>query len=141
MPARSPNRKGSIRGSLLVAEKNLRKIKTELEGHAKGKGHTIMYQITGNVEVKTRSKMIKIINTMLKEIEGMKDDFGLEIPEDESEKHIFSSLGETWVVLEEITPNYLKNYGQVSEAEKALIEPRVSTLLRQFDELGAAFKE
>ncbi len=125
--------KNSIRSSLYVAERDLRDIKRRLENPDQD-GASLYAQID-DIDPKAKPRMLKIINAMLKEIREMRDEFGLEVSEGQLAKHISASLSEVWVVLEEIRPSHLSDYGQVSEAEKSSIQPRVSKLMKLLAEL------
>lgn len=135
----SQSHKGSIRSSLLIAEMHLQDIKRELELDVKARHKTTMYKAIDDIDAKAKPKMIKLIKEMLGEIERMREDFDLEVKEQGIGEHIAGMMGEIWVVLEEITPRQLGNYGKVSEAEKALIEPRALKLLEQFNALEKIF--
>jgi hypothetical protein len=128
------NHRNSMRSSLLVAEKRLQGIKSRLESPI-GKRTTIMYAELDNIDITVKPKMLRLIDAMLNEISKMQEDFDLDVSKDNYRGYVLAALSEIWVVLEEITPNNLKAYGQVSKDEKALIGPRVSKLLKQLNEL------
>jgi hypothetical protein len=65
----------------------------------------------------------------------MKEIFELETEDIKLRANILAALNEIWVILEELRPEKLTGYGQLSEFDKALIEPHAISLLNKLDEL------
>jgi hypothetical protein len=129
----SEGHKRRLTVSLFIIEKDLRRIKSALKG-----GHperAIFYRCIDNVNSASKPRIIAAISDMLNEIKEMKEILELETEDIELRADISAALDEIWVILEELRPEKLKGYGQLSESDKALIEPHVISLLNKLDEL------
>lgn len=125
--------RNSIRSSLLVTERHLRSIQYKLEHESDA--NTIMYRSIGILELGSKLRILKLINAMLEEISEIREEFNLEVSDEDLVGEVAASLSEIWVVLEEITPDHLVAYGPVSKKEKYLIGPKVAGLLMKLDTL------
>ena len=120
--------------SLFVIENDLRRIKGALKGGRQAE-RALFYRCIDNVNSDSKPRIIAVIGDMLNEIKKMKDIFELETEDTKLRADISAALDEIWVILEDLRPEKLTGYGQLSESDKALIEPHVLSLLNKLDEL------
>jgi hypothetical protein len=113
----------------------------DLEQDNPSEQKTILYKKEDDIDICAKPAMIKIIASMLTEIKGIKEEFGLEADVDYTSKNTAASISEMWVLLEELKARRLKAYGDVSDAEKNLIEPHVMKLLEELEEIERLLKK
>ena len=130
----SESQERALRSSLFVIENRLRWIRDSLkEGNPAEQ--TILYRRRCDVDSDSKPRIIEMVTDMLDEINQMKERFELETKVIKLRAEISAALTEIWLILEELRPERLKAYGQLSESSKALIEPHVLSLLDKLDEL------
>ncbi|MCW4047355.1 MAG: hypothetical protein NWE99_07330 [Candidatus Bathyarchaeota archaeon] len=130
----SESQERALTSSLFVIESNLRWIEGVLK-EGKPSEQTILYRRKDDVKPKLKPKIIDLISNMLSEIKRVKETFKLETEEIKLRAEISAALNEIWVILVDLEPDRLKAYGELSEDNKALIEPLVQSLLNKLDEL------
>ena len=64
-----------------------------------------------------------------------KESSELETEETNLRAEILASLVEIWLILEELEPERLKGYGELSEYNKALIKSHITSLLNKYNNL------
>lgn len=131
--------RNSLHSSLRLVERDLRRIKNELEQDNSKNERSVLYVREDDVDIYAKPKMLEIVKTMLEEVKEMKDKFGLGVDKEQISGEISSYLSEIWVLLEDMRARGLKAYGHVSEGEKTLIEPRVMKMLKELEEIEKIF--
>lgn len=125
------NHRGALRTSLLVVERDLRAIIQDLTiKSAEG----ILYRVREDVNPEARQEVLKIVNMMLEEISKIKRAYHLEIREQSLVALTNGRLGEAWVILEDLRPEKLDDYGKLPETEKDIIRPHIFLLLGMVEE-------
>lgn len=116
-------------------------MKSDLERHNPKSQETILYKNADDIGPKIKPPMLKAIAAMLDEIKDISVALELETETECTSSSVSACMSEIWVLLEDLRASKLKAYGTVSEAEKALIEPHVLSLLGKLDEAETAFDE
>jgi hypothetical protein len=125
----------ALGSSLWVIESNLQRIKASLsEGNSAEQ--TVTYRVRDNVDSESKPRILEVITDMLEEIRQMKDTFELKTEERSLKAEIAAALTEIWIILVDLEPERLNGYGELSESDKALIEPHLLSLQNKLDELN-----
>jgi hypothetical protein len=124
----------ALGSSLLIIEKDLHMITEKLEQDNKDFG-SILQSTTYDVDPQTKKKILNIATSMLDEIRQLKEKFKLERDEKSLSHWVYSTLIEIWIILEDLRPEKLKAYGQMSDIDKKLLEPNILKLLKMLDEI------
>ena len=91
--------------------------------------------MVSHVDSESREEILKAVNLMLDEISKIKHEFMLESRSQSLTGTINGRFGEVWVVLEDLQPEKLQNYGELSDQGKATLRPHISLLLKLLDDL------
>jgi hypothetical protein len=83
----------------------------------------ILYSIVDDVDPEKRSKILNRINLMFDEIKQMKEKFALEFETKSQRRSVIGHLNEIWILLEELMPKRMKNYGDLSLSDEVLLSP------------------
>ena len=137
----SGNHKNTLNSSLSIIERNLRSIKNDLELDSTSEQEAILYKRDYDIDDRAKPAMLKVIASMLSEIKDIKNEFELETETEQVSKRSAALMSEMWVILEDLKPNKLKAYGSVSDREKKLIEPHITRMLKELEEIENAFKK
>ena len=124
----------ALSSSLYIIEDNLQRIKGLLK-EANVNEQTITYHRVDRIDPESKPKIIKVIADMLDEIKQMKETFALETEKINLRAEISAALDEVWIILVDLEPERLKAYGELSEPEKALIEPHALSLQNKLHEI------
>jgi len=123
------NHERVLRSTLLIIEKQIHQIKSEL--NASDKPNLIMYSIKDDLDQAARTKILDIASSMLTKISQVKEAFGLvEVKEESVRRDIIGALTLIWVILHESTPEKMENYGRMSASDRELLRPHILALLR-----------
>ena len=128
----SENHRRALATSLRVVERNLLDIIKDL---AQKKTDGLLYRTINDVDSESREEILKAVNLMLDEISKIKYEFMLESRSQSLTGTINGRFGEVWVVLEDLQPEKLQNYGELSDQGKAILRPHISLLLKLLDDV------
>lgn len=126
----------ALRSSLIVAEDNLQRVRALLKEANPPIEQTITFHRINNIDPKSKLRMANVVADMFNEIKQMKESFELETEQINLRAEISAVLNEIWIILVDLEPERFKAYGELSESEKASIEPHVALMLSQLDELN-----
>jgi len=125
----------ALRSSLIVIEDNLQRVRALLkEGNPTQQ--TITYHRLDNIDLISKPKMVDVIRDILNEIKQMKELFEIETEKINLRAEISAALDEVWIILADLEPERFKAYGELSDSDKALIEPHVVSLQNKLDKLN-----
>lgn len=120
------NHKRALASSLRVVERYLRTIHEDL---IQGKDlDRTLYRKVNNIDGETRREILGIVTSMLDEIGQIKEKFSLKTKEEPIRREVNSLFGDVWVILQELRPKGLDDYGKMPEIDKALLSPHVAAL-------------
>jgi hypothetical protein len=91
-----------------------------------------------DVDEETRARVLKGITKMLKEIESMKVEYGLQTEERSLRKYAHARISDIWVTISDLRPEHLENYGSLTQDDKDGLEPHLKKLLELQGGLSAA---
>ena len=126
------NHRRALRSNLLVVERDLHYIRSELESHV---NKSVSYFTRNDVRPETKTKVLTLTKTMLDEIEQILEKFGLDSREESARRNIRGALSEIWTVLAESTPEKLKAFGSMSGCDRELLTPHIQRLQRILDDV------
>lgn len=124
----------ALGSSLVIIEKDLHTITEKLEQDSKDFG-SILQSTTYDVDPQTKKKILNVATSMLDEIRQLKEKFKLERDEKSLSRWVYSTLIEIWIILEDLRPEKLKAYGQMSDMDKKLLNPHILKLLKMLGEI------
>jgi hypothetical protein len=124
----------ALGSSLQLIERYLNMISEELDRDGKNLS-SILDSIIYDVDPHTKEKILNVVASMLDEIRQLKETFKLERNEKSLRRWVYTTLVGVWIILEDLRPEKLKAYGQMSDADKKLLEPHILKLLRMLDEI------
>lgn len=128
------NHRRALGSSLQLIERYLNMISEELDRDGKNLS-SILDSIIYDVDPHTKEKILNVVASMLDEIRQLKETFKLERNEKSLRRWVYTTLVGVWIILEDLRPEKLKAYGQMSDADKKLLEPHILKLLRMLDEI------
>ena len=128
------NHRRALGSSLQLIERYLNMISEELDREGKNLS-SILDSIIYDVDPHTKEKILNVVASMLDEIRQLKETFKLERNEKSLRRWVYTTLVGVWIILEDLRPEKLKAYGQMSDADKKLLEPHILKLLRMLDEI------
>jgi hypothetical protein len=126
------NHRRALRSNLLVVERDLHYIRSQLESYV---NKSASYFTRNDIGPETKRKVLTMTKTMLDEIEQIMDKFNLESKEESARRNIRGALSEIWTILEETRPEKLKAYGSISERDRELLTPHIQRLQRILDDV------
>jgi len=126
----------ALRSSLIVVEDNLRRLRDLLKEANPPIEQAITFNRINNINPKSKLRMANVITDMLNEIKQMKELFDLRTEQIDLRAEISAALNEIWIILIDLVPERFKTYGELSESERASIEPHITLLLSQLDEIN-----
>jgi len=126
------NHRRALRSNLLVVERDLHYIRSQLESYV---NKSVSYFTRNDIGPETKRKVLTMTKTMLDEIEQIMDKFNLESKEESARRNIRGALSEIWTILEETRPEKLKAYGSISERDRELLTPHIQRLQRILDDV------
>ncbi len=124
----------ALNSSLYVIEENLQRVIALLKNDKNEQ--TITYKRINTLDSTLKVKMLKVIADMLNEIAQMKELFEVETEKINLKAEISAALDEIWIILVDLEPERFEAYGDLSEPEKALIEPHIKSLQSSLDQLN-----
>ena len=128
------NHRRALGSSLQLIERYLNMISEELDREGKNVS-SILDSIIYDVDPHTKKKILNGAASMLDEIRQLKETFKLERNEKSLRRWVYSTLVGVWIILEDLRPEKLKAYGQMSDIDKKLLEPHILKLLKMLDEI------
>jgi hypothetical protein len=118
-----------LRVRLLLIEKCLRDIIDKLEYDSRN-SIFIMYSFKNTIDYDRRTRLLRIINSMLDEINQMKKNFALESEELSVIRSIMGNLDDIWTTLEDTRPEKLsEGYGIMSKVDEDILRHGILKLL------------
>lgn len=120
-------------------EKFLRSIERELsedELHS----DTILYKKIRNIDHVKETIVLDNVAQMLSEILVVKEKFRLDVLQESVRADINGILDEVWVILEELRPEQLEGYGNLSVDDGELIEFHITRLLDKLKGISESLK-
>jgi hypothetical protein len=118
-----------LRVRLLLIEKCLRDIIDKLEYDSRN-SIFIMYSFKNTIYYDRRTRLLRIINSMLDEINQMKKNFALESEELSVIRSIMGNLDDIWTTLEDTRPEKLsEGYGIMSKVDEDILRHGILKLL------------
>lgn len=118
---------------LFIIEKSLHQIESLLQ---KGeKSNTIIYFVSDDLKSSTKKGMMESVILMLNEIRRLKEVFKLKPREEPIRRRIYAEISGIWVILEDLMPEKFEAYGKLSENEKELLRPLISTLIQRIRDM------
>lgn len=119
---------------LKIIEEHLRDMIDKLNPNS-SHSEFILYSIVDDVKPEVKHGILARINLMLDEIKQMKEDFALESENKSQRKSIISHINEIWILLEELMPKRMKQYGDMSVSDEKLIRNPISNLIAYTDDI------
>ena len=129
----------ALRSGLLIIEKHLHRIRSEL-GHEYDSSNSILYHARDNIDPKSKTKILNVVNSLLEEVRQIKETFKLEVVKESVGWKVYNALGEIWSILEDLRPEKLEAYGEMSNPDRELLRPHILKLLRILDDAYEALK-
>jgi len=128
------NHKRALRSGLIVVEKLLHEICNDLVQNG---DHTtsILYAKINDVDPRSAKKLLNLTESMLDVIRQIKEKFDLGSNQESIRSLVYSRLSEIWTILEDLRPEKLKAYGQMSKADSELLRPYILRLLCMLDDI------
>jgi hypothetical protein len=128
------NHKRALRSGLIVVEKLLHEICDDLVQNG---DHTtsILYAKINDVDPRSAKKLLNLTESMLDVIRQIKEKFDLGSNQESIRSLVYSRLSEIWTILEDLRPEKLKAYGQMSKADSELLRPYILRLLCMLDDI------
>jgi len=126
--------KRALRSGLIVVEKLLHEICDDLVQNG---DHTtpILYAKINDVDPRSAKKLLNLTESMLDVIRQIKEKFDLGSNQESIRSLVYSRLSEIWTILEDLRPEKLKAYGQMSKADSELLRPYILRLLCMLDDI------
>ena len=124
--------------ALLIVEKQIHRIIRELD--ASDKSQLIMYSIKDDLDQASKAKILGTSLSMLDKIDQIKELFRLGVGEESTKRRIISVLlSSIWVILEELNPEKMRGYGEISStSDRELLRRHILTLLGLVDDMETA---
>jgi hypothetical protein len=128
------NHKRALRSGLIVVEKLLHEICDDLVQNG---DHTtpILYAKINDVDPRSAKKLLNLTESMLDVVRQIKEKFDLGSNQESIRSLVYSRLSEIWTILEDLRPEKLKAYGQMSKADSELLRPYILRLLGMLDDI------
>jgi hypothetical protein len=126
------NHRRALRSNLLVVERDLHYIRSQLESRV---NKSVSYFTRNDIGPETKRKVLTMTKTMLDEIEQIVEKFSLESKEESARRNILGALSEIWTILPDSRPEKLKAYGSMSERDRELLTPHIQRLQRTLDDV------
>jgi hypothetical protein len=128
------NHKRALRSGLIVVEKLLHEICNDLVQNG---DHTtsILYAKINDVDPRSAKKLLNLTESMLDVVRQIKEKFDLGSNQESIRSLVYSRLSEIWTILEDLRPEKLKAYGQMSKADSELLRPYILRLLCMLDDI------
>jgi len=128
------NHKRALRSGLIVVEKLLHEICDDLVQNG---DHTtsILYAKINDVDPRSAKKLLNLTESMLDVIRQIKEKFDLGSNQESIRSLVYSRLSEIWTILEDLRPEKLKAYGQMSKADSELLRLYILRLLGMLDDI------
>ncbi len=130
----------ALRSGLKIIEKHLRRIKSDLEGD--GKRSTPFEAGVIDIDAKVGTGISNITISMLDEISRLKEKFEIK-PEEEFiswKRQLYGILIEIEVILDDLRPETLESYGQMTEADKEQLRPHIMKLRNMVNDIYGALR-
>lgn len=119
----------ALLSSLRWIEKNLRSVSQQFEKQRASS--TILFYKTNDLEEQQQEKIKACIKSMLDEIKQMAQEYHLSAREESLRADTRSRLGEIWVVLEDLRPEKLEEFGKLSADDRDSLGKHIGSLLNQ----------
>jgi hypothetical protein len=126
------NHRRALRSNLLVVERDLHYIRSQLESRV---NKSVSYFTRNDIGPETKRKVLTMTKTMLDEIEQIVEKFSLESKEESVRRNILGALSEIWTILPDSRPEKLKAYGSMSGRDRELLTPHIQRLQRTLDDV------
>ena len=126
------NHMRALRSNLLVVERDLHYIRSQLESRV---NKSVSYFTRNDIGPETKRKVLTMTKTMLDEIEQIVEKFSLESKEESARRNILGALSEIWTILPDSRPEKLKAYGSMSGRDRELLTPHIQRLQRTLDDV------
>lgn len=121
----------ALGSGLRWVEHNLREIVQDLESEeGASEDGAILYRKMDDIKDEIARKVLATISSMLNEIALIKQNCKLETRAESRRKDDQSRLDEIWVVLEDLRPEKLDDFGKLSKADKDSLGERMQNLLK-----------
>lgn len=128
------NHRRALNTSLRIIERYLNMINGEL-AYENATRNLILTSTINDIDHETRTRILEVTASMLDGIKKMKEEYKLEKDEMPLKRLLCSLLAEIKVILEELKPEKMeKAYGQISEADRKLLNPHILNLLELWEE-------
>jgi len=126
------NHRRALRSNLLVVERQLNYICTQLEPNV---NKSVSYVTRNDMNPEIKARILSITETMVHEIKRIMDEFSLESREESARNNVQGALSEIWSVLEDSRPERLKTYGNMSKRDRESLRPHILRLQETLDEI------
>ena len=120
----------AISSCLRYVEMSLIDQKLKLTNNELRREHLIRDDFTPQEKIKN----LAMINTLLDEIRVVKEVFRLEDRETSLRREVGATITEAWVTLDKLRPNSLKNYGELTKTDEALLSRSYERFERIFND-------
>ncbi|MCL5068927.1 MAG: hypothetical protein M1368_11345 [Thaumarchaeota archaeon] len=101
---------------------------------------TILYKKIRNIDHVKETIVLDNVAQMLSEILVVKEKFRLDVLQESVRADINGILDEVWVILEELRPEQLEGYGNLSVDDGELIEFHITRLLDKLKGISESLK-
>lgn len=124
-----------LASGLLVIERRLHQIGQDLRQVGE-ESDSILESTINDIDPKMRKRVIAVVQSMLDEINQIKELFNLEPAKKSLRWEITTMLSEIWTILEDLRPEKISGaYGHMSDGAQHALRPRITRLLDMLDEL------
>ncbi len=123
------NHSRALLSSLRWIERNL--LSTNQQFERRPASRSILFRKTYDLEGEQQEKVKACIKSMLDEIKQMAQEYHLSAREESLRAETRTRLGEIWVVLEELRPEKLEGFGEMSTGDRDTLAKHIGSLLNQ----------